>query len=452
MRQFLRIQGEIWYHADMKKLSFEKTCRFYGLLMGSLFLLAVSPLGYRNIVETKAAVFYVLTVLFLLLSVICLRKEGRSLHPFTILDGLILAYWGWSLLSAFCSPWRDTAFLGANRCDGMLTITLYCAVFFLLRRRGEADLRLIWVPATALCLFCLVAALQFFDLNPLMLYPGDLRWSGREREYNGAFLSLTGNADLTASVLCTGFGILWSCALERKKPWLLLPAAACLGVLLASGIRGGILGAMGGLVLCLPAALPIRRKAKLWTYAGLAVLALGFLMLVRSLPMQGTLGELHALLNGQADASFGTGRIYIWRQALDLIRERPLLGGGADTMGLRGLYFERMQDNGLLLRRTIDCAHNEYLNITVNQGIPALLCFLAALGIGLVRAFSSSSACARVFRAGLVSYMIDAFFGIATPANAAFFWLLFGLLSAAAGHVDKESAEIDKVMHLGYNE
>ena len=33
-------------------------------------------------------------------------------------------------------------------------------------------------------------------MNPLRLYPGELRWSGREKAYNGAFLSLTGNADL----------------------------------------------------------------------------------------------------------------------------------------------------------------------------------------------------------------------------------------------------------------
>ncbi len=416
----------------MKKLRFEKICRLYGLLMGSLFLLVVSPLGYRNIVETKAAAFYALTLLFIVLSFICLAKETRRFRPLTILDGLILAYWSWSLLSSLCSPWRDTAFLGANRCDGMLTITLYCAVFLFLRRRGEADLRLLWIPAAALCLYCLVAVLQFFDLNPLGLYPGELRWSGREQEYNGAFLSLTGNADLSASVLCTGFGILWACALVRKKLWMLLPALACLGVLTVSGVRGGMLGAIGGVILCLPASLPVKAKTRLWIYAGLALLALVGLFLIRLLPLPGTLGELHALLRGQADASFGTGRIYIWRNSIELIRQRPLLGGGADTMGLRGLYFERIQENGLALRRTIDCAHNEYLNIAVNQGIPALVFFLGALGIVLFRAFRSPSDGAIVFRAGLVSYMIDAFFGIATPANASYFWLLLGLLSAAA--------------------
>ena len=129
--------------------------------------------------------------------------------------------------------------------------------------------------------------------------------------------------------------------------------------------------------------------------------------------------------------SFGTGRIYIWRNALHMAAERPLLGGGPDTMGNRGLYFVKTLEDGSELRRGIDCAHNEYLNVLVNQGVPALLCLLSALFFTLVRAFRSEDA-AAVLRAVLVSYMIDALFGISMAANAAFFWLTFGLLVAEA--------------------
>ena len=56
----------MWYHAGMKKLDHNRLCGLYKILMCSLFLLAVSPAGYRNIVETKFAVFSFLTGLFLL--------------------------------------------------------------------------------------------------------------------------------------------------------------------------------------------------------------------------------------------------------------------------------------------------------------------------------------------------------------------------------------------------
>lgn len=47
---------------------------------------------------------------------------------------------------------------------------------------------------------------------------------------------------------------------------------------------------------------------------------------------EGAAGEFHALLHGQAEASFGSGRLRIWQEVLHLIGERPLLGGGPDTL------------------------------------------------------------------------------------------------------------------------
>ena len=417
----------------MKKMEPGALRAVYAALICTVFPLVVTPGGYRIIAETKYIAYIVLTALFLAAFIPAAIKNRRSVGKATLVQGLIVGFWLWSLLSALCSPWRSDAFLGGSRYEGWITLTLYCAAFLVISFCGPPEMKRPWLPAAALSLCCLVALLQFLDLNPLWLFPGELRWSGRENVYNGAFLSTIGNADITASVLCTGFAFCWSSAVARRRWLLLLPAAAALAVILISGIRAGLLGAAAGLVLCLPAALASGRKARFRAYGILLAACLLLLLLILLIPLPGTAGELRALLRGQAEDSFGSGRIYIWRNALKLAGERPLLGGGPDTMGNRGLYFEKISDQGVKLRRSIDCAHNEYLNVLVNQGAPALLCLLSALGVTLFRAFQSRSAAAAVLRACLVSYMTDAFFGISMPTNAAFFWLIFGLLAAETG-------------------
>lgn len=426
------ITAALCYDAVMKNWNENRAGSLYVLLMGSFFLLAVSPLGYRNIAETKTAVFYALTGLYLAAVISFRLRSGKRLLPGGFDAGrlLIAAYWLWSLISALCSPWKAAAFLGGGRCDGMVTITLYCAVFCALGASAGAKRLRLWILAAAAGVYCLIAVLQFMDLNPLRLYPEGMLWSGRETAYNGAFLSFTGNADLSASVLCLLFAVFWSCAALPNRRLYLLPAAVCLGVLAASGIRGGLVGALGGLILCLPAALPLRRRRRAAIYALLAILFAALLLAVYLVPVGGTAGELRALLRGQAEDSFGSGRVYIWKNVWRLVRERPLLGGGADTLGFRGIAFEKTLADGSVLRRPVDCAHCEYLNILVNQGAPALLLLLAAAVRTLVRAFRSETAAAGVLRAAFVSCLITAAFGISMPANSAYFWIVWGLLEA----------------------
>ena len=109
----------------MKKLEPGRLCGCYLISMCTLFLLAVSPQGYRNIVETKFAVFCILTALFLLaFLVLFFQKALPGGKKWEAVQVLVLLYWAWSLLSAFFSPWKGIAFLGADRSDGMITITL----------------------------------------------------------------------------------------------------------------------------------------------------------------------------------------------------------------------------------------------------------------------------------------------------------------------------------------
>ncbi len=312
----------------------------------------------------------------------------------------------------------------------MITITLYCAVLLILSRSGIQGRFPLWLPAAVFAVLCIISILQFFDLNPLWLYPGDLRWSGRERIYNGAFLSTIGNADLTSSVLCTGFAFFWPIGIQRRRRYLLLIAALILAVLIASGIRAGLVGASVSILICMPPALPLGRKGVRRVWLCLGILCLCTLLLVYFCPLPGTWGELHEILHGHTEDSFGSSRVYIWKNVWPLVKERPLLGGGPDTLGERGLAFVKTDADGALIRRTIDCAHSEPLNILVNQGLPALLLLAAAWLLTLIRSLRCRTTAAAALRSALIAYVSAACFGIGMPSNAALFWMIWGLLLA----------------------
>ena len=110
-------------------------------------------------------------------------------------------------------------------------------------------------------------------------------------------------------------------------------------------VSAGLAGLAGSIRLTLPLALPKGRARKTAAFAvgGLILLALLGVWLVPNLP--GMFGEAHALLHGEADPTFGSGRIYIWKNVWEAICARPWFGGGPDTLAHQvSAYCERYDD------------------------------------------------------------------------------------------------------------
>lgn len=433
----------------------ETVCRWFCCAVAVVFLLGVGPKGYRQITGAKFLLFCVIFGSLPAALAVCAftGRPGLRRRPGPA-QLLVLLYWLATLISALCSPWRREALLGGPRDDGLITATLYAAAFLALSCHAAVKERMLAVFAAAISLDCLVCLLQIAGLDPLGLYPPGLGWADRFTGYNGAFIGLTGNADFTASVLAMAFPLCWGAALRLKKPLYGIPAALSLAVLVLSETRGGLLGAACGSILALPVILPLGRRARRGVWAGILAAALAGLVLLWLLPLPGMLGEAHALLRGKAEDSFGSGRIYIWRNTLPLLRDRLLLGGGADTFSHRmTAAFIRVQEDGRAIRRGIDCAHNEYLNILVNQGLPALVFYLAALICSLTAWLRrGGGAAAALTGAAVLCYALQAFFGISTPSCTGFFWVLWGLLEAALPREGSRSGgptAIDKTRDIG---
>jgi len=307
-------------------------------------------------------------------------RKGRK---FTLTQLFVTLYWLFSAVSALLSEYRLDAVTGMARREGLITLTLYCAVFLLFSSFASADGRLLWIFGLSMTVFCLISFLQLLGLNPFGLYPKNTDYYGMNRDYSGQFIGTVGNAGLAASLFCVAVPVFWVSAVRLKKYLALLPAALCAAVLLLIDVKAGLLGVFAGGLLALPVVLPAGAKTRRRLGLSLLLLALASLLLLYFCNFSsGTLWEAHEILHGRISDKFGTGRIYIWRNVLELVPERPLFGGGPDTLlHYMKAEFTRKTESGAVVTRAIDAAHNEYLNVLVNQGGLALLVVAQAFQI-----------------------------------------------------------------------
>ena len=122
------------------------------------------------------------------------------------------------------------------------------------------------------------------------------------------------------------------------------------------------------------------------------------------------------------------------RSVWPLVSERPWLGGGPDTLGLRtdAAFTRWSEELGVTLRAAVDSAHNEYLGILINQGLPALACFLGLLGLLALQWARTAhrDPLAALCGGAALCYCIQAFFGVSSPISPPYLWAVLGLLCA----------------------
>lgn len=142
-------------------------------------------------------------------------------------------------------------------------------------------------------------------------------------------------------------------------------AATGIGVVILSQSRGAWLGLAAGLAL-----LAILRWRWGWALV-LAVIGIGLFLGAQS-------GAERLLELASAGTSLGgvSGRIEVWSRALWMIQDFPFTGIGMGTFGRVAdlLYPFSSQAPG-----TVEHAHNLYLQVAVDLGIPGLVAWLAIL-------------------------------------------------------------------------
>jgi len=355
----------------------------------------------------------------------------------------ILGFLAWVALSLALSSLPQF-----SRFEAMLHLgggLVYFAVAYGLTRRGLGPF--VAGLAVAVSLAVLLALVQ-------------LQGSPSERPA-GAFR----NEQMLAGVLCLALPVLLAAsqADEHAGRRLLSLAAVAVVVvgLLGARNRTAWIGAAVGLALA---------GVLWWTYSRpersvfrkrlllLPVLALaaGMGMFLALSNLGGALGERAGTLARVRDQGSYHWRLGMWSKALRMTRDRPLFGWGIGTFPInQALYYHPDAPNDSqeqILQRTQSLrenAHNSYLQLAADTGVPGLALYLAVLAAFFLTAGRSLSRLPRGFRRAVLIGAVgavgaQAISAVSSPAwefaeCSVFFWATLGLGMAAAGLGERPS-------------
>ena len=99
----------------------------------------------------------------------------------------------------------------------------------------------------------------------------------------------------------------------------------------------------------------------------------------------GILHEIYDILHGNFKDEYGTYRVFLWKRAIKLVEEAPVIGTGSDTFAIRFMS-KYTQDIAALGKLTInDTAANVYLTILVNTGVVGLIAYVCIVSSVLLK-------------------------------------------------------------------
>lgn len=131
---------------------------------------------------------------------------------------------------------------------------------------------------------------------------------------------------------------------------------------------------------------------------------------------------------GKVEKDYGTGRIYIWENTIEKIKEAPITGYGIDNF--RNAFDSKLIDpvsNGI-----VDKAHNDYLQKALCEGVISSMVFIVFLLMIFFKGmFSKLEPIHYGLLLGFTSYSIQAFFNISVTRVAPIYYIITGLLIGA---------------------
>ena len=141
----------------------------------------------------------------------------------------------------------------------------------------------------------------------------------------------------------------------------------------------------------------------------------------------GILYEAREVLHGNIQDELGTNRVYIWRNALKVFPNHPIIGSGPDTF-----YQAFPEEAQMRYDQNYDKAHNEYIQILICQGILGLLCYMVFLVCVLQKATPKAfgNPIIMAVLAAFTGYIVQAFFNISMPIISQMPWVFAGILSS----------------------
>lgn len=370
----------------------------------------------------------------------------------TKIDWLVLVFLVWVGITTVTSIHWPTALFGKyRRFEGLISFVNYAAVFFLTVQLVDRRERMLSLVRTL-----------FFSGSLVMIY-GTLQYLGIELIPYGTLpfearrsFATYGNPDLLGGFLMFMLPISITLALAEKDAgwrilyWIgaVLTAIVTITAFTRSAWVGGAAAIIVLVMMLLRQTTNLSLRREDLVMGGIAIAA-AVVVVVRSLSAPSEIMNFFARIRSIFEFSEGSAltRFQIWDAAGQAIRERPVLGFGADTFRL---VFPRFKPAAYVAAAgylsVADNVHNYPLQLASALGIPGVLLlyglFVWVLVLSFKRAFAtagpeSGDLVYSGLWAAVVGYIVHLFFGLSVTGTTVLLWVLLGLLLAPdARHIE----------------
>ncbi|WP_431029103.1 O-antigen ligase family protein [Lysinibacillus sp. LZ02] len=146
--------------------------------------------------------------------------------------------------------------------------------------------------------------------------------------------------------------------------------------------------------------------------------------------------------------AFGTGRGYIWSETLELVKERPLIGYGSDSLVYNFPHYQLESRAGMLDENTIvDKTHNIYLAVLYGTGILGFFALIiivvwnAILVLGTILRKNTENNLVLILGIAMFAYSVQALFNDSIPAITTIAFVFIGI---TLSNFNKNELEKDK--------
>ncbi len=384
------------------------------------------------------SIFCSLLWVILVYKILMKQNTGIGFFEFKYIHSLIIILFSLLTLSTFLSVDVSHSLNGEYlRYEGLATLLSYgTLLFFTIHFAWKYIIKQIHLLAISALLVSVYGILQHFHLD-FIVRP--IEKAGWTRSY--AFFD---NPNFFGSYLVLMFFLVLSLFFNAKSKLSSLSYILIVGTIFAAALYTQTRSAWLAIFLCFIlycAFLVVKRKEMLKKGVVLLTTLIMIIITIQLTENANYISRADSIIKDatemftENDGNAGSGRWFIWKNALPLVNEYFWIGSGPDTFGLVFPHDEKeIEKHFNRSNLYFDKAHNEYLQIAITMGVPALLVYLALLGLivySSVKALFRFRGKQQLIMLGLllaiVGYMIQAFFNISVISVAPYFWIFLGL-------------------------
>ena len=146
----------------------------------------------------------------------------------------------------------------------------------------------------------------------------------------------------------------------------------------------------------------------------------------------GFLYEVHSILHGNLDDSFGTTRMFLWKRTIKMVDSRNILFGyGTDTFSIPFMnkYLGDLIKSGYVSIQ--DNACNIYLTRLINIGVVGLSSFTIFIGSIFMMIRKNKNTISTCILVTILSYLIQGLFNIEVVIVTPIFYILLSLYTSS---------------------